>query len=205
MKVMVNGLEKKIDLEGIQNIEGVLEAVSKDELEPKHIITQVEVNNVVFPFEKQENHKIPFGEIQSVKVTSSSTRDVIEESLKGGAQYSEELVLLIKKISELYRIGKDKEANQSYTQMVDGLQRLIKSCEVIKGAIQLVRVEIPVEKVMVIEGKGGILELLNSMLDAQKDKDWILLADILEYELVPTLQNLSQDLTNLQGEFKISQ
>jgi hypothetical protein len=203
MKVLINGLEKEVDLSRVQNLEEALEVVSEVELQPQHIITQVEVNGEHYvPGKGGGRTDVPFGEVKSLTVSSSLASQVIAEGLKGAMDYLQELVPLVTRISELLRVGKNQEAHQLLAQSVEGLQQLINECQVLKGSIRLVYEGLSVEHVMILEGKGSILDLLKELLKVQSNRDWVLLADLLEYELVPLLQNWSQELAGLRADLQ---
>lgn len=203
MNILINGLEKTVDLTEVKSLDEALGVVLEKDVDPGHIITQVVVNGKELPLGKESaGVKVTFEEIRSLAVTTSPSAEVIAESLAGGIEYINEIKPIITRVAELYRLGKDHEANQTYAQCVEALQRLINSCEVIKTSVRLVREDLQAEKMMVLEGKGSILELLKELLKVQSDRDWILLADLLEYELVPLLQNWSQELSGLQANLQ---
>ncbi len=199
MKVLVNGQEKKMNLSGAITISEALDRVSKEELQCNNLVTEVMVNgkNLSLADEK-EAEAITCDQVESLAVTSCTSGDLLQESLADSLVYVGEMLPLMDKTAEFYRQGKTHEANQAYGQCLEAVQRLLKSGVVIKTAMALLREDISLDHFMVLEGKEGVLALFQSMLEAQTSHDWVLLADMLEYEITPLLKQWSKEL----GEFQ---
>ena len=204
MKVLVNGQEKKMNLSEAITVSDALDVVSKGELQCNHLVTEVMVNGKSLSLEDdKEAEGIACDQVESLAVTSCTSSELLQESLKEALAYVGEMLPLVSKTAEFYRQGKAHEANQAYGQCLEAVQRLLKSGVVIKTAMALLREDIELDHFMVLEGKGGVLELFEGMLEAQSSHDWVLLADMLEYEITPLLKQWSKDLGDFQKTLSV--
>jgi len=173
-------------------------------LEPRHIITDVLIDGKTFPIDESAAQvKLSTLSAQSIAVTSARSTQVIAMTLSHTVDYIRELGQVASKIPDLYRIGKDQEASKPYARFVDGLYRLISYLEVIKKAVGIVGDQVgQVEPAIGPERERGLLDVLKQMLEAQSNKDWILLAALLEYELMPFMDKWARDLSGIRARFQ---
>lgn len=203
MKVLINGTEKILNLSGAKNLSEVLDAVSKDQLQSDRLITEVQVNGKTFHLQEDEGaSKVSCDEVESLAVTVRDSAEVIQQSVAETLAYIQDLTPLMLKTGEFYRLGRSQEANQLFSQCLDAVQRLFRSCMVIKTALGVVQIDLDLKNLLVLEGQGGALEIFQSMLEAQTHRDWILLADLLEYEATPLLKQWFGQLEKIQGKLK---
>ena len=81
--------------------------------------------------------------------------------------------------------GAYKDRGGAYVQ---GIESMV-AAQILVGQIRgACREEGARESLVLIEDESRFEELLGSMLVAQEAQDWILLADLIEYELVPVFE-----------------
>ncbi len=98
------------------------------------------------------------------------------ELLMSADEYCGRLIPGIYRAVELFRGGSEKEAFKYMTNIVDGLQWLI---EALAATADMLPEDIDV---------SGINEHLNEMTGAFENQDYILLSDLLEYEIAPAVE-----------------
>jgi hypothetical protein len=121
--------------------------------------------------------------------------------------------MLLKEMSgtaELFRLGSDERSRSSFLRCLDGLQVFMHSLEKCRRLLglsfELIYVPSPGApgEISIADNRRRLFEVLDAMTEAQLHQDWILLADLLEYELMPVLQDWRQIipvvLENAQGE-----
>ncbi len=108
--------------------------------------------------------------------------------LKDGRNYLAELSLFLLSNAGLFRRGQEYQAKEAFVESVEGLEffvSFIDQMAVVSG-LDLA--------VTIFEGKSiqASLEELNQifleMVASQEKSDWVLLADLIEYELAPQLK-----------------
>lgn len=86
-------------------------------------------------------------------------------------------------IISLFRAGKETEALKSMKDVIDGLKWM-------HDAITRTQ-DVQLKKIEVFNMKSYLLE----MVDALESMDYVLLCDLLEYEIIPILKNWEKDLS----------
>lgn len=96
--------------------------------------------------------------------------------------FLDDLVSFALETAGLYRSGREMKANEFFLQAVEGLEFLT-ACIIHIGNLTESTRESGFEKAV-----NGLNVVLMEMVASQEKSDWVLLADLLEYELVPILR-----------------
>lgn len=99
------------------------------------------------------------------------------EIIKTAVEYLDKLIEGINATVELYQGGNEGKANDNMIDIIDGLQWLITAI----GATS----DIQKERVQLNE----INEHLSEIISAFENTDYVLLGDLLEYEISPVIKN----------------
>ncbi|MDK9700655.1 MAG: hypothetical protein OEM52_10975 [bacterium] len=109
--------------------------------------------------------------------------------------------------TEWYRFGKINEASQSMGRIADGLTLITHTVERIRGLLKLDFGTFLFNGEPVLDHYSALGEMIEEIVGAQEESDWILVADLLEYELTPILttwegiiQEIEQKGAELLGE-----
>ena len=114
----------------------------------------------------------------------------------------QDLVQLMEKSVECYRLGNLQEAHPIHSRCMEVVQDLLNAGMVIKTAVGLVRDDLDMEDFMGLESGGSAVGLFQDMLRVQTDQNWVLLADFLEGKMLPFLGRWSADLGDLQRKLR---
>lgn len=101
----------------------------------------------------------------------------------------------LRSTAELFRLSNAERSNQSFIRCIDGLQvfmHSLESCRRLLGlSFELIFVPATQggSEITVAENRRRLFEVLDAMIEAQTNQDLILLADLLEYELLPVLED----------------
>ncbi|MBU1652852.1 hypothetical protein KKA00_11570, partial [bacterium] len=114
------------------------------------------------------------------------------------ADFLEQLLKELQSTSDLFRLSRGERSNESYLRSIDGLQvfmHTMETCRRLLGlSYELVTVPAAdgLTEKTIAESRRALFAVLDNMIDAQSDQDWVLLADLLEYELIPALHDWRQ-------------
>ncbi len=120
---------------------------------------------------------------------SCPKHETVAEVLKDGRNFLAELSSYLLNNAGLFRKGQEFLAKESFIKSVEGLQVFVSFIDQLAAAARLDLA------VIEFEGKSiqGYLDELNQlfleMLSSQERNDWVLLADLMEYELAPQLHS----------------
>lgn len=227
-QLKIDGQQSQVKLEvsGLSDFGEVMEKLSREILASKSVITQVRLNGKELPAEVQgEYYPLPLEEIETIEIETAHPRHLAYQNLLSATGYLELLSFGLEKVAGLLRAGEDAEANTLYAQCLEGLRWLVRIIDGTRQLLHLFPAEpVPERRPSDDEGKSrdisgcgegekgfcsrlaSLASQLHGMADeillAQFDKDWIMLADLLEYQLAPLLKEFKGVLLNLQEEIR---
>jgi len=100
----------------------------------------------------------------------------------------------IEKTAELFRTGADAKALDQYGRCMDGINWFI---QILEGARQVMGLDYKIihfNKVSVHAYLENLHENIREMLKVQCDEDWVMLSDLLEYEMLPMMDGWKEIL-----------
>ena len=191
MKVVVNGETREIKVASIGTL---LDVVSQIEvsLPQGHIITEIVLNGKVLDSGWYHNAtKIYLLDEDTLNIRVEESTLIAREVLKNSKGQLEQMLNDFSLIADAFRVNDEKEANKKFVQGIENLQWFNKILE--DSTILLGR---PLNKIIdkdvaFSQYINQIGEKLDQILKVQAYKDWIMLADLIEYEMIPALKKLS--------------
>lgn len=190
--IVIDGRQSAMQLNNFSNLEEILVKVMEEEVVENHVITDVLVNKEAFT-EVYPHHAedVEVGEISSVEVRTVSMEEMAKD-------ITQELFTVIKIMQNgskgaaaLMRRGDSAEGLEVLQDLLDVTRHFL-------NTISLLHQRFPVQDKAALEGVGNALSvLLTEMSDAMNEQDWLLLADLIEYEFQPSCDSWEQVLTGL--------
>lgn len=175
MKIFIDENELGEKYKGL-TLPEILKSV-KNSLKDK-ILKKIYINNVEVNERYLAESLLEKDDIEIIKFATQGTTDLVKETLDEIDKYLPVLRTGVMDTADLFRNGKNKEANEKYQQVIEGIGWYIEATL----------------NILSINGKEGIYEegqgnlnsfnkILSDLMVAHKKNDNILLADILEYEV----------------------
>lgn len=190
--IVIDGRQSAMELGSFANLEEVLVKVMEEEVAAEHVITDVFVNQEAFT-EIYPHHAedVEIEEIRSVEVRTISVTEMAGE-------VSKELFTVIR-IMQNGAKGVGKFLRQG--DVAEGLEVLQDLLDVTRNFLAIISVmhqRFPLSETAVFEKTSATLDKqLSEMCDVMGEQDWLLLADLLEYEFMPACEEWEQ----VVGEF----
>jgi len=195
--ISVDGRETGIEIKQFQNLEEILLRIMEtDELEGR-IVTDVFVNkesfSEIYPHQAED---IESDEIESVEVKSVPVMDM---ALSITHELGKVVRLMdhgARRVAELFRQADDAEALEVYQDLMDVTRDFL-------GMIGVLRSESAKSPNSAFDAAADdISNLFSEMLEVLENEDWILLADLLEYEFIPAMGRFKTVIGELQESFE---
>ncbi|NPV42744.1 MAG: hypothetical protein HPY70_01990 [Firmicutes bacterium] len=123
-------------------------------------------------------NKSKYSEVSILEITSTTKEEIIEESIETAKEYLPKLKAGLYEMVKLFHEGKDQEAVSLFVTAVDGLEWLN---SFLKG-MRLANLETDSKKIT------SYPQIMKDLLDAWERQDFLLVSDILEYELIPLIE-----------------
>uniref|UniRef100_I2Q272 Uncharacterized protein n=1 Tax=Desulfovibrio sp. U5L TaxID=596152 RepID=I2Q272_9BACT len=195
--ISVDGRETGMDINQFQNLEEILlRIMGGGELEGR-VVTDVFVNNEsfseIYPHQAED---IEIDEIKSVEVKSVPVADM---ALDITVELNKVVLLMdqgARRVAELFRQADDAEALEVYQDLMDVTRDFLNMIGVLRG-------ESVARGTAAFDASADeISNLFSEMVEVLENEDWILLADLLEYEFVPAMTRWKTVIVELQESFR---
>lgn len=190
MEILLNG--KTLEIEGIDSEVTVLELLEsvEDSLNGTGA-TVVEIvldEQIVSPDETEKIEDLKVASFLRIEFLAATAQDMVRAGFEDGEEGLQHLEELALEVAADLRIGKVKEAMESYLQFVDGIEWFVTMLKNADRAFASSMAESSLES----ERQACMTRLkeqMSSVQGSQEGEDWVGMADILEYEFPEILQD----------------
>jgi hypothetical protein len=192
---------KRLELEGAQstNLEEILMKVISEHVQPGKIITGVKLNGTGYSEKNPHDAaSVALKDIKILEIDTMSAEEMAKHFFTNGEKYLDLLIKGAEKISELFRVADETEANEHYVEYLENLRLFLQMIAQCTEVLHVDLSAIPFQKASVKEEVQKLSGVMDQMLKVQEDEDWVMLADLLEYELIPLLKGWNEILALLQ-------
>ena len=192
---------KRLELEGAQstNLEEILMKVISEHVQPGKIITGVKLNGTGYSEKNPHDAaSVALKDIKILEIDTMSAEEMAKHFFTNGEKYLDLLIKGAEKISELFRVADETEANEHYAEYLENLRLFLQMIAQCTEVLHVDLSAIPFQKATVKEEVQKLSGVMDQMLKVQEDEDWVMLADLLEYELIPLLKGWNEILALLQ-------
>ncbi|RMF92370.1 MAG: hypothetical protein D6734_12410 [Candidatus Schekmanbacteria bacterium] len=100
----------------------------------------------------------------------------------------------IMNIAGNFRMGNEEAANEEFATVIDDLQMISQLLSDLKIMFDMEEDNFSKAKEIIFNEEQKFLTTVNEILDAQQKEDWILMADLLEFELTAFISSLNNNL-----------
>ncbi|MDR2351693.1 MAG: hypothetical protein LBF22_00790 [Deltaproteobacteria bacterium] len=174
------------------NLEEILLNILEHPATSGRIITGVLLNGE--PYSEEVPHaalEVERDSIKSLELDTLTLEDVGLAFLKQSPEYLGTLLEALPRIIEAFRLGDEQEANEYFLNFLESLQLLMSMLEQTRQVLNLWQGQDEENSSELSQFLDSLVEVLNTLISLQEQKDWIFLADVLEYELTDALRKLS--------------
>lgn len=131
-------------------------------------------------------------EMKRLIIESIDSPDVLINSLKEIKEHLPEQIAILEKAAVSYQSGKDNQGMEQLFNFVDFMFNYTRTCYQISPVFDISLKDIIVGDESLEEKNRDLQILLNETVDIMENNDMISLADILEYEISESMENLEQ-------------
>lgn len=196
MKLLVNGKEETVSHMG-ETLGDLLLHIEKEGVPQGNVVRSIKIDGQESSPDSPEAQKIPLSEIATLEVEISTLSDIINKNVDNADAYLIRLIPGIEKSVELFRMGNEQEANKFFINIIDGIDWLSQVLDMILTA-KAISPDTVFDGKSIQDRQASLVDLTQQMVDANKNQDWVLLADLLEYEILPYYQEWSDLLPHFR-------
>ncbi len=195
--IVIDGQKKDLDVRSFENLEQVFDSVLEQGFLADRIVTDVFVNDEPFSeIYPNQSEDIETTEIESLEIKSASTVEIassitielykVVNIMAGGG----------KQVAELFRQADDAEALELYQDLLDVTRDFLHMLGSLRDNFSLKD----------SNGFGVVLDefssLFTEMTEVLENEDWILLADLLEYEFLPSVEKWKNVISAIREDIR---
>ena len=197
MKVLVNGKEETISFIG-ETLGDLLSHIEKVGVAQGNVVRSIKIDGQESSTDSSKAKRTQISEIATLEVEISTLADMINKNIENADAYLIRLIPGIEKSVELFRMGNEQEANKFFINIIDGIDWLSQVLDMILTA-KAISPDTVFDGKSIQDRRASLVGLTQQMVDANKNQDWVLLADLLEYEILPYYQEWSNLLPHFRS------
>lgn len=192
MKISINGAETQDPSFQGDTLGDVLNAILESRKDS--YVRRVWLDGEEVPSSTPDTLKTSASSIGLLELELGMLKDLLANNLVNAREYLERLIPGFQTAADLFRMGNEQEANKYYLQILDGIDWFSQVVLTIVNAQ-----ENEAEGQSLEERQKKLTELMEQMLGANQNQDWVLLADLLEYEMVPFYKDWQEVLAQIEA------
>ncbi|GJL77136.1 MAG: hypothetical protein NPINA01_01250 [Nitrospinaceae bacterium] len=199
MKIVVNGVENTLSFTG-ETLGEVLDHILAKKPSKGNYFSKIRLNDKDVPFDSETIRETPVSQIETLETEISSLDEILKKNITNAQDYLQKLIPGIQKAADLFRSGSEQEANKFFLNIIDGMDWFSQVTGSIAQAVGLKA------ETALWGGKSfpalqeNLVEWTQQMVEANKNKDWVLLADLLEYEILPFYREWEEHLPKILSD-----
>ncbi len=193
--IVIDGQNSGLSLNNFGNLEELLVKVMSEGTLENRIVTDVLVNeenfSEIYPHQAED---IETSEIEKVEIISMPVEDMAVNMTNELHKVIKLMAHGGKHVAELFRQADDAEALEMYQDLLDVTRDFLAMISVLRNEFAIEEND---EFNTAVE---DISELFTEMSEVMENEDWILLADILEYDFLPVTGKWEAVITDISDD-----
>jgi len=202
-RLFVNNEEVLAPPPCLSSLEQVIKHVEDNLLPPNTIIRQVNLDGQpVDAGNCQADPTLVLGDLTSrkrVEVFTCSVLEIALDSIREAGSYLDRVETLTPSLAMAFRDYPGPETFESLRQLYDGFYWMNTLLSRLETVFKINLDEMEVDGVSLREHHQKFISVLQQLVGAQEQEDFILVADLLEFEIVPMIPVWRSLLTRIAG------
>ena len=192
MKISINGAETQDPSFQGETLEEVMNAIVKSRQDS--YIRRIWLDGQEVSSDSQDTLKTLTTSVELLELELAELQDLLANNLTNAKDYLVKLIPGFQKAADLFRMGNEQEANQYYLQVLDGIEWFSQVVIIIVSTQKNKYEEKSLE-----ERQKKLTDLMSQMLEANQNQDWVLMADLMEYEMIPFYKDWKEVLSRIES------
>ncbi len=195
--IVIDGMQSGLSVNNFQNLEELLVKVLEEESLENRVVTDVLVDeenfSEIYPHQAEDITTQEFKRVEIISVPIEEMAVNITRELYKVVRLMEEGS---KSVAELFRQADDSEALEVLQDLLDVTRDFLHMIGVLRNEFSLSN-----NKEFNANAEE-ITSLFTEMGEVMENEDWILLADILEYEFIPTVNKWKRVIAQIREDIR---
>lgn len=181
----INGVERPSPVESTHEFLDLIQYIQRNLVTDSTLVSSIRVNGIeIGVTEEEELGHVPLADIESVEVTLSHPRELVQDTLEALRPYVDQLAVLSRELADsLETTGEERE----FPRLIDGLQTVSETITSVKMTLRLGLLQ----SVNVLEAE--LLSVLKDLLISVETGDKAYRISLLREHLPLNLEQWSQE------------
>ena len=193
--IVIDGNKSELKISDFENLEQMILRLAKGEQLKDRVITDVLVNDELFTeIYPHQSEDINASEVQSLEIRSSPVAEIAVDITRELYKVVNLMREGADQVAAKFRQADDSEALELYQDLLDVTRSFI-------GMVAMLRDEFSLKDHPVfVKAAEELTSLFSEMTEVLENEDWILLADLLEYEFLPAVDHWKKVIAQLRED-----
>jgi hypothetical protein len=173
----------------------ILKHVEDFHLRPNTVIREIQIDGtpLVVPTDEQKaDYSFPIDRQEKVEISTGTITEIAQESIADALQYLKRVEAATPSLISSFQTSPSPEAFEGLKQLYEGLYWLNLLLAKLTTSFQLKIDDAPIQGIPVSEHHRKYISVLKNLIDSQQKRDFALIADLLEYEILPLVSVWSE-------------
>jgi len=192
MKISINGAEAEESSFQGETLKEVLDVILKSRRDS--YVRRIWLEGQEVSSSAMDTLMTSITSIELLELELAHLGDLLANNLANAKEYLEKLIPGFQKAADLFRMGNEQEAHKFYLHILDGIDWFS------QVVLNIVRSRgNQVEGQSLGDRQEKLTGLMAQMLEANQNQDWVLMADLLEYEMIPYYEDWQETLSHINA------
>lgn len=198
--LVIDGQNQDIDISGFDNLDQLFIKVMEDGALENRVVTDVFVNDKPFSeIYPHQSEDIDLHDVQNVEIRTIGVPEAAVEITRELYKVVNLMAEGASRVAQMFRQAEDAEALETYQDLIDVTRDFL-------GMIGVLRSEFALkDHKEFTEASEQFSDLFSEMNDVLSNEDWVLLADLLEYEFLPAVNRWKKVVALLREDVRTSE
>ncbi len=178
----------------------------KDIMPQGKVIKDIDINEKNYGelmLDSEKSRAFKLSEIDDIKISTMSPENLVVESIASAVDFLNEFQRGIDSTTDEIRLGNYVEGFNNFAGYLSGLSVFVQVMEKIAQFANMDYTKYIYKEKSVQAYFGDTEKILASIMSTQKENDYVLLTDIVEFELKPNIAVWIDILTDIKAKVKI--
>ncbi len=195
--IVIDGHESELAVQNFENLEEVFVKIMEDGHLENRVVTDVFINeepfSEIYPHQAED---IQTGDINSLEIRSVPVKEMAVDITRELYKVVNLMAEGGKRVSTMFRQADDGEALETYQDLLDVTRSFVGMIAVLRDQFSLTEHE------SFKDSAEEFSNLFTEMVEVLENEDWILLADLLEYEFLPAVNKWKKVVASLREDIR---
>lgn len=202
MRVVFKNKTIEIEIEDVTPLHDVLPEIEK-QIESGCIIVDIKLNQQKLSQNwLDEADTIYLLNDDELEIECQNALQIAKHALANSKSSLAGIITSFNSACHDFRLDNPTQANHELISSIENLQLYLKVLEDALGMVGISLKDVAAEAYKIGNALEKLPECLNEFIEIQKQQDWLYLADMIEYELIPILQELDNIYEILPEEIR---